>query len=144
MVSTVDHQWFRRRKFMKRRPRPGHGELGKLLWKITISEFCWSNGCITRCSDEWSGGASGEASTTTDGVRNGCGDNCPVLRTPFIRRRWCMAGKLRIESTVTWYCSQARSETDAARNQRLKQERELEKRIWANKTVMNKTERRIT
>jgi hypothetical protein len=33
-------------------------------------------------------GAASEASRVVDGVRNGCGDDSPGLRTPFIPPRW--------------------------------------------------------
>jgi hypothetical protein len=43
-------------------------------------------------------GAAGEALRTTHGVRNGCGDNCPMLGTPFIRWRCCVVAHLGIKS----------------------------------------------
>jgi hypothetical protein len=43
-------------------------------------------------------GAVGEASRTTNGGRNGCDDDYPVIGTPFIWRRWCMVAHLGIKS----------------------------------------------
>jgi hypothetical protein len=40
----------------------------------------------------------GEASRRMNSVRNGCGDDCPMLGTPFIRQGWCTAARLGIES----------------------------------------------
>jgi hypothetical protein len=42
--------------------------------------------------------AVGKAWRTTPGGGNNCGEDEPVLGTPFIRQRWCAAAHLGIES----------------------------------------------
>jgi hypothetical protein len=74
-----------------------------LLLKIIKSNFRWKKVVLLATVMKGSDGSKnvievvGEALRMTNGVRNSCGDDCPVLGTPFIQWRWCTTAHLGIE-----------------------------------------------
>jgi hypothetical protein len=84
-------------RFQQVLSQSGHGEEADLVWEIIDSGLGWMTVALHYAAMNRSGGMEkligvvGETSRTMDGFRNGCGEDSPVLRTPFIRPIWCEA-----------------------------------------------------
>jgi hypothetical protein len=81
------------------------GDGADVLWKVTDNGFQRSAASLSSAAMKGSGGSLkfiitvGEALRTTLGAGNNCGEDEPVLGTPFIRQRLCVAVHLGIELT---------------------------------------------
>jgi hypothetical protein len=111
--TTMDHQWSGRGRFTEARAgdfgtdchRQGTGNEGNCCGRSPKADC--DNKTLALLMATIKGTTNRRtladvASRTTNGVRNGCVDDCSVLRNSFICRRWCISANPWLESMVSF------------------------------------------